>query len=77
MCRDKGEIKVKGYQQPVRVYTVVDMRKNLGKEQSYYEHTTEGFSIYLDADKIRNYDKDKIIASLSSVGSRLKKKDTF
>ena len=77
MCRDKGEIKVKGYQQPVRVYTVVDMRKNLGKEQSYYEHATEGFSIYLDADKIRNYDRDKIMASLASVGNRLKKKGSF
>ena len=77
MCRDKGEISVKGYQQPVRVYSVVDMRKNLGNEQSYFEHITEGFSIYLDADKIRNYDKDKIMASLSSVSGRLKKKDTF
>ncbi|MEZ5482871.1 MAG: adenylate/guanylate cyclase domain-containing protein [Porticoccaceae bacterium] len=61
MCRDKGEIKVKGYQQPVRVYTVVDMRKNLGKEQSYYEHTTEGFSIYLMPTRFATTTKTKLL----------------
>lgn len=72
MCRDQGEIKLKGYQQPIRVYSVVDLRKNLGKNQTYYEHITEGFSLYLDIDKIKNYDKEKILRSLSEAASRLK-----
>jgi class 3 adenylate cyclase len=77
MCRDKGEIQVKGYQQPVRVYSVEDMRKNLGKDQTYFEHLTNGFSIYLDLDRVRNYDKDKILESLLNAAKRLKDKNIF
>lgn len=77
MCRDKGEIKVKGFQQPVQVYSVIDMRKNLGKDQTYYEHITDGFSVYLDTDKVRNYDRDKIIASLTGAANKLKKKNIY
>lgn len=73
MCRDQGEIKVKGYQQPIRVYSVVDLRKNLGKDQTYHEHATEGFSLYLDTDKIKNYDKEKVLKSLIQAAERLKK----
>ncbi len=71
MCRDQGEIKVKGYQHPIRAYSAVDFRKNLGKNQTYYEHITEGFSIYLDIDKVKNYDKDKILKSLKDASDRL------
>jgi len=77
MCRDKGEIQVKGYQQPVRVYSVEDMRKNLGKDQTYFEHLTNGFSFYMDLDRVRNYDKDKILESLISAAKQLKNKNIF
>lgn len=74
MCRDKGEIQVKGFAQPVKVYQVADFRKDLGKNQSYFEDRAEGFSMYLDMDKIRNYDKEKVIASLEKAAERLKDK---
>jgi len=61
MCRDKGEIQVKGFALPVKVYQVADLRKDLGKNQSYFEDRAEGFSMYLDMEKIRNYDKEKVI----------------
>lgn len=77
MCRDKGEIPVKGYQQPVRVYSVDDLRKNLGNDQTYFEHLTNGFSIYMDLDRVRNYDKDKIIDSLLRAAKHLKNKNIF
>ncbi len=77
MCRDKGDIQVKGYQQPVRVYSVDDMRKNLGQDQTYFEHLTSGFSVYMDLDRVRNYDKDKILASLLNAAKRLKNKNIF
>ncbi|MDX2465335.1 MAG: adenylate/guanylate cyclase domain-containing protein [Porticoccus sp.] len=77
MCRDKGEIQVKGYQQPVRVYSVDDLRKNLGNDQTYFEHLTNGFSIYMDLERVRNYDKDKIIDSLLNAAKRLKNKNIF
>ncbi|HEB28942.1 MAG TPA: adenylate/guanylate cyclase domain-containing protein [Porticoccus sp.] len=77
MCYDKGEIQVKGYQQPVRVHSALDLRKNLGKEQTYFEHLTNGFSIYMDLDRVRNYDKDKIMDSLIDAANCLKSKDIF
>ncbi|MEH6617182.1 MAG: adenylate/guanylate cyclase domain-containing protein [Porticoccus sp.] len=77
MCYDKGEIQVKGYQQPVRVHSAVELRRNLGKDQTYFEHLTNGFSIYMDLDRVRNYDKDKIMESLIDAANRLKSKDIF
>lgn len=74
MCRDKGDIQVKGYQQPVRVYSVVDFRKNLGSDQSYFEHMTDGFSFYMDMDRIRHYDRDRIMKSLLEAATQLKNK---
>lgn len=74
MCRDKGEITVKGFSLPVKVYQVADLRKEMGKNQSYFEDRTEGFSMYLDLEKVRNYDKQKVIESLEKAAERLKDK---
>ncbi len=74
MCRDKGEIMVKGFAQPIKVYQVADLRKDLGKNQSYFEDRAEGFSMYLDLEKIRNYDKEKVIESLEKAASKLREK---
>jgi class 3 adenylate cyclase len=74
MCRDKGEITVKGFANPVKVYQVADFRKVLGKNQSYFEDRAEGYSMYLDMDKIRNYDKEKVIQSLEKAAERLRDK---
>lgn len=74
MCRDKGEITVKGFANPVKVYQVADFRKDLGKNQSYFEDRAEGYSMYLDMDKIRNYDKEKVIQSLEKAAERLRDK---
>ncbi|WP_413665091.1 adenylate/guanylate cyclase domain-containing protein [Microbulbifer sp. CNSA002] len=74
MCRDKGHITVKGISTPVKVYQVTDLRKNLGGQQSYLEEHAPGFSMHLDLDKIRNYDKEKVLQSLQKAASNLKSK---
>lgn len=74
MCRDKGEIQVKGFSLPVKVYQVADLRKEMGNNQSYFEDRAEGFSMYLDMEKVRNYDKQKVIESLEKAANRLKDK---
>lgn len=74
MCRDKGDILVKGFSQPIQVYQVVDLRKDLGKNQSYFEQNIDGFSMHLDIEKVRNYDKDKVMRSLLDAAERLKDK---
>ena len=76
MCRDKGEIAVKGFSHPVKVYQVADFRKNLGSQQTYFEKSTEGFNMYLDLEKVRNYDKDKVLESLENAAGKLRDKAT-
>ncbi len=74
MCRDKGEVSVKGFSHPIKVYHVVDLRKELGSDQSYYEHHIDGFSLHMDLDRVRNYDKEKVLLALEQVSEALKDK---
>ena len=74
MCRDKGEIRAKGFTHPIKVYQVVDFRKDLGKNQSYFQENTEGFSMHLDLEKIRNYDKERVLEYIAKASEQLKDK---
>src|SRR5690606_15701491 len=74
MYPNKGEIQVKGFTQPVKDYQVADLRKDLGKNQSYFEDRADGFSMYLDLEKIRNYDKERVLESLEKAAEQLKDK---
>ncbi|AFU98023.1 adenylate/guanylate cyclase domain-containing protein [Simiduia agarivorans] len=74
MCRDKGNVLVKGFSHPIKVYQVVDLRKNLGANQSYFEQNLEGFTMYLDMEKIRNFDKEKVLEALAEVSEKLRDK---
>ena len=73
ICRDKGEITFKGLSAR-KVYQVVDFRKDLGKDQSWFEDNTDGFSMHLDLEKIRNYDKERILETLHKAADRLREK---
>lgn len=74
MCRDKGNVLVKGFSHPIQVYQVADLRKNLGANQSYFEKNLDGFTMYLDMEKIRNYDKEDVLQALAEVSERLRDK---
>ena len=74
MCRDKGQINVKGFTRPVQIYQVVDFRRDLGAASSYVEHELPGFSMYLDTNSIQNYDKAKVIQALQQAAEKLKDK---
>lgn len=74
ICRDNGEISFKGVSQTMKVYQVVDFRKDLGKDQSWFEDNTDGFSMHLDLEKVRNYDKDRILEILQKAADRLREK---
>lgn len=74
MCRDKGEITVKGFSHPVRVHQVIDFRKELGKNQSWFEENLDGFSMHLDLEKIRNYEKDRVLEALQKASDQLREK---
>ncbi|MEO4048746.1 adenylate/guanylate cyclase domain-containing protein [Pseudomonas sp. CAU 1711] len=74
MCRDKGQITVKGFSRPVQIYQVVDHRRDLGARSSYVEHELPGFSMYLDTNGIQNFDKEKVILALSQAADKLRDK---
>ncbi|MBT8765107.1 adenylate/guanylate cyclase domain-containing protein [Metapseudomonas boanensis] len=74
MCRDKGQINVKGFSRPVQIYQVVDFRRDLGAASSYVEHELPGFSMYLDTNGIQNYDKEKVIQALQHAAEKLRDK---
>lgn len=74
LCRDKGHVKVKGFSHPVKVYQVVDFRKDLGSNQNYFEHRTSGFSMHMDLDEIANYDQEKVVEYLREVADKLEDK---
>ncbi|WP_287028582.1 adenylate/guanylate cyclase domain-containing protein [Pseudomonas sp. UBA6310] len=74
MCRDKGQITVKGFSRPVQIYQVVDFRRDLGASSSYVEHELPGFSMYLDTNGIQNFDKDRVVEALQQAAEKLKDK---
>ncbi|SMF35062.1 Adenylate cyclase, class 3 [Alteromonadaceae bacterium Bs31] len=74
MCRDKGEISAKGFSHPIKVYQVVNFRKDLGRHQSYFEENMQGFSMHLDLEKVKNYDKNRVVEMLEQAASKLRDK---
>ena len=74
MCRDKGQIAVKGFSKPVQIYQVVGLRRDLGAAPTFVEHELPGFSMYLDTNHIRNYDKDEVVKALELAARKLRDK---
>ncbi|MGC8120462.1 adenylate/guanylate cyclase domain-containing protein [Marinobacter sp. VGCF2001] len=75
MCRDKGEITVKGFGKPVPIYEVVDFRRDMGPNRSFLEHEHSGFAMYLDSDKITEKERKAILSALEDAADRLRQED--
>ena len=74
MCRDKGQLTVKGMSRPVQVYQVVYFRRDLGATSSFLEHELPGFSMYLDTNNIQGVDKERVIKALQQAAEKLRDK---
>ncbi|MEH6355984.1 MAG: adenylate/guanylate cyclase domain-containing protein [Marinobacter sp.] len=72
MCRDKGEVTVKGFSRPIAVYQVIDYRCDLGRNRSFLEHEHSGFTLYLDSAKVNENDRIAILRALDEASSRLR-----
>lgn len=75
MCRDKGEIIVKGFAKPVPIYQIVDFRRDIGGNQSFVEHENEGFAMYLDTEKVHSTDKEVIVKALENAAQKLRQSE--
>ena len=72
MCRDKGEITVKGFAKPVPIYEVVDFRRDMGPNRSFLEHEHSGFAMYLDSEKVTEKERRAILKALEDAADRLR-----
>ncbi|WP_020581432.1 adenylate/guanylate cyclase domain-containing protein [Endozoicomonas elysicola] len=75
LCQSKGEIQVKGFSRSVPIYKVIDLRRNLGLQKSYFEHDSKGFSFSLDTNSIDEFERRKIIQTLDEATQKLLKDD--
>ena len=76
MCRDTGLAKLKGFSEPIQTFQVTDFKQNLGNNQTFFEQRTDGFSLYMDIEKIKHYDREKVLKLLLMIATRLKNKIT-
>ncbi len=72
ICREKGTISAKGFSRPVPVYEAVDFRHNLASKTTFLEHELPGFSMYMDTNRINNYDREKISTALENAAKKIK-----
>jgi class 3 adenylate cyclase len=74
MCREKGVVRLKGIGEPVQVWQVVDFRSDVGEHQTWIEHELDGFAMLMDINKVKNYDKERIVKALEAAAQRLRNK---
>lgn len=71
MCRDKGQLTVKGFSRPIHTYQVMNFRQELGKDSAYLEFETPGFSMFMDTNIVQGEDKQRIQDALSTAQEKL------
>ncbi|WP_369854472.1 adenylate/guanylate cyclase domain-containing protein [Candidatus Thalassolituus haligoni] len=72
ICRQRGTAMVKGFRDPVPLYQVVDYRRDLGANAGFMNHETEGFSLYLESEKVRDSERNKVADALEQAASKLR-----
>jgi class 3 adenylate cyclase len=76
LCRDSGEVEVKGFERPIPVFEVVDMRSNAGSQKRFLSVETQGFALHMDLERLRNFDKNRILHALASSAKGMKAGET-
>lgn len=77
MCRAMDDIQVKGFNRPIPVFEVSEMKARAGSGAGFLSLEAPGFAIHMDLPKVRNFDKRRILVSLATGATGLKKgKDT-
>ncbi|RMF15358.1 MAG: adenylate cyclase [Gammaproteobacteria bacterium] len=72
MCRDKGQITVKGFSKPIQIYSVIDFRRDIGENKSFIEAESEGFAMYLDTGKISDTSRERVLKALEQAAEKLR-----
>lgn len=72
MCREKGAVSLRGISKPIQVWEVVDFHADMNSKSSWVEHELDGFVMHMDTNKVKNYDKDRIVKALEVAAKQLK-----
>ena len=72
LCRAMGDIQVKGFNRPIAVFEVLEMKSRAGSGAGFLSQEAPGFSIHMDLPQVRNFDKKRILISLASAAKGLK-----
>jgi len=75
ICRSLGKIEVKGFNRPIPVHEVQDLRGKASASESFQSVRTQGFSLYVDARKIRNFDQKKVLFTLAKSAALLAREE--
>lgn len=71
LCRNMGDIQVKGFNRDIPVHEVVDFRSKAGKNSDFISLEADGFGIHLHIERVRNFDKKRILHTLAKSASEL------
>jgi class 3 adenylate cyclase len=71
-CESRGTARLKGYVEPVEIFTAVDLRTNLGKDDQCIDKVTDGFSLYLDVENIPHLQKQPVLAALEQAYDQIR-----
>ncbi|MBA3981593.1 MAG: adenylate cyclase, partial [Alcanivorax sp.] len=77
ICRNMGEVEVKGFNRPIPVYEVQELKENAADRDKFVSVRTEGFALHLDIRRIRNFDRDRILRTLASTARDLRRDATL
>lgn len=73
VCKSRGDVKVKGFAEPVPVFTAVGSRADLDGAKDYLSYSSSGFSINIDTEAIPTYDRKKVLEALQSANELIQK----
>lgn len=73
VCKSAGDIKVKGFAEPVPVYRVMGDRTDMGAAKDYLSYSSAGFSINIDTEAIPTYDRKKVLEALQAANDLIQR----
>lgn len=74
-CRNVGEIQAKGFNRPIPVFEALDLKRNAGGKRRFINVEADGFGLHLDLERIRNFDKNRVLKALARSASELRKQN--
>ena len=73
VCKSRGDVQVKGFAEPVPVFTAVGNRADMDSAKDYLNYSSAGFSINIDTEAIPNYDRKKVLEALQSANELIQR----